>query len=330
MVTLKDIAYEANVSPMTVSRVINEVPSRVSDEKRKQIKEIVARLGYVPNSSARSLSSQSSKLVAVLVKDDILHSPYGSQMVGHIGPFIQERGYSTLLYFVKDYAYITQQLRSWNADGAIFLGMFDSDLSNLQADNSIPLIFTDSYSSVRQLTNVGIDDEKGGLLAGRHILSFGHREIVFAGHGSDDSPVLNARLNGFQKALSEQGLTLSPERILPDAPPDTSLLAALTSGPKPVTAFFAASDYLALQIMDALRYINVRVPEDCSVMGFDNLEIGAISNPQLTTIGQDIKHKATLAAELLFAKIENKNAPSQNIVLDVELVERGSVARVGR
>ncbi|MDR1663487.1 MAG: LacI family transcriptional regulator [Clostridiales bacterium] len=327
MVTLKDIAQEAGVSVMTVSRVINDVPSRVSEEKRAHVKKIIKQLGYVPNSSARSLSSRSSKLVAVLVKDDLIESPYGSQMVGHISPLIQQRDYSPLLYIVKDYAYITKQLRTWNVDGAVFLGLFDSDLTRIQANHQIPLVFIDSYSPLRQLTNVGIDDEKGGALAADHIASFGHTEIVFVGHGSDDSPVLNARLKGFQRMLEAKGLTLPPERILPDALPSVDTLVKLCRGDKPVTAFFATSDYLALKIISALRAIGVRVPEDCSVMGFDNLEFGAISSPPLTTVGQDIKRKAAFAADLLFAKIENKNTPAQNITLDVELVKRGSVVK---
>jgi LacI family transcriptional regulator len=265
--------------------------------------------------------------VAVLVKDDLIVSPYGSQMVGHIGPCIQQRDYSPLLYIVKDYAYILKQLRAWNVDGAVFLGLFDSDLMRIQADHKIPLVFTDSYSPLRQLTNVGIDDEKGGALAARHLASYGHREIVFVGHGSDDSPVLNARLKGFMGVLRELGLSLPPERILPDALPDEETLRRLVVGDRPVTAFFATSDFLALRLMDALRRLGLRVPEDCSVMGFDNLVFGALSSPPLTTIGQDIRRKAVLAADLLFARIEDPKVPAQNITLDVELVNRASVVR---
>ncbi len=332
MVTLKDIAREAQVSVMTVSRVINDVPSRVSDEKRARIQEIVKRLGYVPNSSARSLSSRSSKLVAVLVKDDLIASPYGSQLVGHIGPCIQQRDYSPLLYVVKDYAYIDKQLRAWNVDGAVFLGLFDSDLTRIKADHKIPLVFLDSYSPVRQLTNIGIDDEKGGALAAKHLASYGHREIVFVGHGSDDSPVLNARLKGFRTALAEMGIALPNEHILPDALPCDDTLRGLCLGERRVSAFFATSDYLALKLIAALRALGLSVPEDCSVMGFDNLELGALSFPPLTTISQDIRRKAALAAELLFAHINSSDAPAQNITLDVELIPRGTVAppRTGR
>lgn len=328
MVTLKDIAQEAEVSVMTVSRVINNVQSKVSDGKRKQILEIIERRGYVPNSSARSLSSRSSMLVAVLVKGDLQSSPYNSQMVGHICTYIQQHGYSPLVYMVEDYAYITKQLRTWNVDGAVFLGLFDSDLKRIQADHKIPLIFTDSYSSVRQMTNVGIDDEKGGMLAARHIASFGHKNIVFVGHSGDDSPVLNARLNGFKKGLKEFGLTLPQERILPDSPtPTEESLLGLCSGDNPATAIFATADYLALKIIKNLRSAGLRVPEDCSVMGFDNLDISGFCIPALTTVSQDIERKAFLATELLFARIGETDTPAQNITLDVELVIRDSVTK---
>ena len=327
MITLKDIANEAGVSVMTVSRAINGVNSKVSDEKRRQIMEIVERRGYVSNSSARSLSSRSSKLIAVLVKDNIQSSQYNSRMVGYICTCIQQYDYSPLLYMVKDYTYVTKQLRTWNVDGAIFLGLFDSDLKRIQADNKIPLVFTDSYSPIRQMTNVGIDDNKGGVLAARHIASFGHKNIAFVGLRNDDSPVLNERLRGFQQGLAEFGLTIPPGYILPDDPPPTKdELQRLCSGSNPVTAIFATADYLALKIMKELHDAGIRVTEDCSVMGFDDLDISEFCTPALTTIHQDIERKAILATELLFTCIQNRDTPSQNIILDVELVVRGSVA----
>jgi LacI family transcriptional regulator len=329
MTTLKDIAREAGVSVMTVSRVINSVPSKVSEETRTKVREIVDRLGYVPNSSARSLSSHVSKLVAVLVKGDISSSPYNAMMVGYLCTRIQLHGYSPLVYLVEDYDYVDKQLRTWNVDGAIFLGMFDSDLQRIHADHKIPLVFTDSYSSVRQLTNIGIDDEKGGALAARHLTSMGHKNMLFIGGVSDDSPVIHSRLAGFRRVLNEKGLELPDDNLITDQPLISGAdLLRYFENDNPVTAAFATSDYLAYKFIHELRLIGKRVPEDCSVMGFDDMEFSVTNTPGLTTVRQNIRQKATLSVDLLYARIENKFAPAQNITLDVELVERESVRAI--
>ena len=125
MVTLKDIAERAGVSMMTVSRVMNGKEGKVSEKTAERIRTLADEMGYIPNSSARSLAGRSSQI-------------------------------------------ITFRLRSWNAEGAIFLGLFDEEVQQIQNSNRIPLIFIDSYSNVRQLINIGIDDYKGGQLAANY------------------------------------------------------------------------------------------------------------------------------------------------------------------
>ncbi len=330
VVTLKDIAAQAGVSIMTVSRVINNVPSRVSEETRRRILSLVNEMGYVPNSSARSLSSNSSRLIAIIMggSSTALQYPYHAQMTGSICYYFQTKGYSPLLYQVDDFQEVTGQLRSWRVDGAVFLGLFDSDMKKIQEDHRIPLVFTDSYSPMRQITNVGIDDAKGGELAARYLLAKGHRRFAFVGDSADKSPVIRNRLQAFRSVLEEAGVRLPDANILPDRP-DGRTLAALCDGPDCPTAFFAAADIVALRLINTLRGIGMEVPRDCSVMGFDNLEFGELAYPALTTIGQDIARKAQIAADLLMRRIEDPDTPAQNIILDVQLIERESVADRG-
>ena len=180
MVTLKDIAREAGVSVMTVSRVVNGQLSKVSEENIKKIQEIIKKRGYVPNSTARSLSAKASNIISVIVQGsgNELINPYNATMVGEIVPYVQEKGYYLMLHFIDNYDDITQRLRAWNARGAIFIGTFDHDVKKIQQDNRIPLVFTDSYSSVRQIINIGIDDYKGGVLAAKHFINKGHCSFV--------------------------------------------------------------------------------------------------------------------------------------------------------
>ena len=181
MITLKDIAKEAEVSIMTVSRVVNKRYTQVSKENIEKINAIIDRVGYVPNSSARSLSSKSSKIISIIIQGDnnVLETPYNATMLGYIINRVQEHGFNAMVHFINEYSDVTKHLQTWNAEGAIFLGTFDKNIRQIQENNNIPLVFTDSYSSVRQLINIGIDDYKGGVLAARHFIENGHKKFAF-------------------------------------------------------------------------------------------------------------------------------------------------------
>lgn len=329
MVTLKDIAKLAQVSPMTVSRVVNRQYAKVSKATIARVQRIIKEQGYVPNSSARSLSSKSTRLIAVIIQGDenALEYPYNAVMAGYICRFAQDSGYSPMLYYVNDYHEVTASLRAWHVDGAVFMGMFDEEMHKIQEDNTTPLVFTDSYSRLRQVTNIGLDDYKGGELAGQYLLGMGHRAIAFLGASTDISTLVRQRLDGLRDTMKKAGLSLPDEYIVFDRD-FRQAVRALCTGPRRPTAFFAGSDIEAIRLMDYLRELGLSVPEDISVVGFDDLSYSAYASPRLTTVAQDIRHKAKLTIEVLLRHIENKDAPAENIILDVRLVARDSVRRL--
>jgi DNA-binding LacI/PurR family transcriptional regulator len=326
MTTLKDIAREAGVSVMTVSRVVNKQYGKVSMSNVARIQAIIKDKGYVPNSSARSLSSKSTRLIAVIVQgeENALEYPYNATMVGHICYYIQSKGYSPLLYFVSEYSEVTKRLRQWNVEGAVFLGMFDENVRSIREDNRIPLVFTDSYSSVRQVTNIGLDDYKGGELAAQYLIGKGHRNVAFVGTSTNLSGVVRHRMLGFKHSLEEAGLKLPDSNIIEEYLINDRIKEICQYSP-PVTAFFVTADIVAMNVMDELKALGLRVPEDYSIIGFDNLFFSAYTTPKLTTISQDIRKKAQIAIEVLFRHISTPNSPAESIVLDVQLIERESV-----
>jgi len=330
MVTIKDIAKEAGVSAMTVSRVVNKRYSEVSEENIQKIKAIINKLGYVPNSSARSLSSKSSKIISVIIQgtNNVLESPYNAAMLGYIVQHVQELGYNTMVHFINEYSDVTKHLQSWNAEGAIFLGTFDKDIQQIQADNKIPLVFTDSYSSIRQLINIGIDDYKGGVLAAEHFIENGHRDFAFISPYINASQLIQQRLKGFKDTIEKANLCLYPEHILEPVNIEESV-EPLISLKKPVTAIFTAADNCAIELMYSLKHKGYRIPEDFSVIGFDNLPMSRYVSPGLTTISQNIMKKAKYALDILFKHLNDSSLPTQNIILDVELVRRESVIKKG-
>ena len=130
-------------------------------------------MGYIPNSSAKALASHSSKLIAAILMDredqlNPLVDSYNSSFFGELAREIQKNGYDLMLHFIKDYSEINYCLKSWKLAGAVFIGFFDDNIRQIQEDNQIPMVFTDSYSTVRRITNIGIDDFHGGELAAKY------------------------------------------------------------------------------------------------------------------------------------------------------------------
>ena len=334
MVTLKDIAEKAGVSSMTVSRVMNGKTGTVSQQTSERIKKIAQEMGYVPNSSARALASRSSRLIAALLQEydeerNPLEDSYTSCFLGELALQIKKEGYDLMLHYVKDYSEITYSLKSWNVAGAVFIGMFDESIRKLQEDNHIPLIFTDSYSSIRSITNVGIDDYRGGELAAEHFLKNGHRNVAFYGPEVLDNGVVMHRLRGFVSVLREAGISLPQENFINLGVKDLGeVLARLCSGKNPVTGIFTTADNCAYQIYSEAYRKGLRIPEDLSVIGFDDLSMSRLVTPPLTTVRQDIKKKALVTCDLLMKNINAADSPSENIVLNVELSERKSVRRL--
>lgn len=336
MVTLKDIAKEAGVSMMTVSRIVNGTPGAASEETTRRVLAVVKKRGYVPNASARALVSRNSRLIAACLLSvkgaNPLEDPYNAQFLGALVNETRARGYDLMLRFVESFDEATRGIRSWNADGAVFNGLPDRHIRALEEQHPVPIVFTDCYTSARQVNCVGIDDTKGGRLAAAYLLSHGHRRFAFCGFYQAEEGVMLHRLTSFRETVRAFGGTLPEDLVfsLPRTEPQTALAgcaerlsAACARGE--VTAAFVAADILAVDLIEALAARGVRVPEDLSIVGFDNVPLGAHIAPPLTTIAQDVPRKAKCAAEILFRHIEDPKAPAESITLDLTLVERGSV-----
>lgn len=327
MVTLKDIAEEAGVSVMTVSRVVNGHLEKVSPANVDIIRDIIQRTGYVPNATARSLVSKSSKIIAAIVPGDgtnLLLDPYVSELLGAITLKIQERGFYLMLRFTTNYNDIISSIRTWNVDGAIFLGILDEHMKHIQDETPIPMVFTDSYFPFRQISTVGIDDYAGGVLAAKYFIKNGHQHMAFYNNVSG-SGVLNQRFCGFLDTIEAHGLSLPQAYILNEREEEDPSGYILTLDPVP-SAIFATSDLKAIRLIEDFIHRGYRVPEDFSVIGFDNIPMSQHLTPKLTTIAQDLNQKASHVVDLLFKKIDDPHSPTQHTVLDVQLIERESVA----
>jgi LacI family transcriptional regulator len=329
-VTLKDIATAAGVSMMTVSNVVNGNHARVSPATVAKVQRIVAELGYVPSASARSLAANTSHLVGLLVpaadEDSLTLSPHNTAILGHVERSLRKSGYHLLLRGIADPAEIPEALRSWSLDGAILLGFLDAEIDRLGATElgRVPVLAIDSYSDNPLTTGVRSDDFEGARLAAEHLISLGHREILFAGPAFADKGVVAERFHGF-RSVSDMD---SPIATVNTTHEDGVALGRrlLTDFPE-ATAVFATADILAIGIMAGLAEAGVPVPSRLSVVGFDNLDLSAYVTPKLTTVAQDLTAKATNAVSLLLGAMKDERRPATPVTLDVHLVERDSTAR---
>ena len=334
---MKDISEEAHVSLMTVSNVVNGKYGKVSKGKLKEIQAILEKHHYIQNASARSLAKANSNIIAIILRsvgnENSLSSPHNSRLVGAIVQHIQQMGYYAMINLVEDCESIAKSIRTWKVQAAIFLGMFDDEIEQIYAISGIPMVFIDSYSTMRQLSNVGIDDYKGGQLAAAYLIQKGHRHIAFVSPPSHDNGVVQHRLQGFTNMLHRYDLELEKKHqfsVISDDDPQMirETVQQLVAIRKEITAVFVTSDGLAASLMSGLHANGIRIPEDISVVGFDNMAISQQTYPPMTTISQDLELKARLAVDILHNQLENTVSSAESRILDVKLVERESVRAV--
>lgn len=333
MITLKDIAREAGVSTVSVSNVINGNYKKVSQETIEKVEKIIEKYDYQPNATARSLAKKESRIIGVVVpnineKNNYMESPYNAVIVGVLEHIIRVRDYYLMIRSVQRGTEIIPILNNWNVDGVIFLGVFKEDAIEIQKRVKLPMIFMDTYFEELQLANIGVQDFKGGYLATKYLISRGHTRIAFAGPDTSSKGVVQERFNGFKRAMEESNLPVPQENIFTAYTlyePGVEIGKRIAFSPNKITAVVVTSDIMALGIMEGLRLSGLTVPGDVSLIGFDNLPECRYSNPQLTSVSQNLEKKAEMAANYLFEMIQEKKRMVFDEKIDVEIIERQSV-----
>ncbi|MBD5099172.1 MAG: LacI family transcriptional regulator [Clostridiales bacterium] len=330
---LKTIAKMAGVSTVTVSNVMNGKYNRASKETIERVLKIIEENDYRPSATARSLTMKQSRIIGVVVahlgeSEAFSASPYDSQMLAYLERYVRGQGYYMLLRCVQQSSEAVPIFSTWNVDGALLLGMYAEDALELQKKLDIPAVFIDTYAGDVPIANVGVDDYKGGYLAAKHLLDKGHRRIAFVAPSPESPGVVQERYRGFCDALGEQGLEVRPEHCFKVETLYESGVEAgkqIAASPIGFTAAAAMADVVALGVMEGLRLSGLRVPEDVSVTGFDNLPECQYSHPKLTSVSQRLEEKAQCAGEYLFSMLRDGAAITGDKKVDVELVERESV-----
>lgn len=338
MSTIKDIANIVGVSCTTVSNVIHGRAGRVSAETITRINEAIDKLGYVPNMSARSLVSSSSKVIGMIShltsnkKESIVEDPFHSAFIGSIETKLRENGYYLMLRTVETTADLLAFLRNWNVDGLFFTGVFQDEFFTVLSEQNIPTVLIDSYVDVSRpnMCNVGLEDYKGGYLATRYLIDQGHKNIAFASPTIKKRGVVSERFQGYKDALSEASLPFRHDYVFEqELDTDTTIaLGRRLASRSDITAVFATADILAAGIMSGIAQSGRKVPEDISVIGFDDISFCQLTSPTLTTIHQDAPLKGKLAVNFLIDLLDNNSIKNREVILPVNLVVRSSVKNI--
>lgn len=338
MVTLKDIAEMAGVSTATVSYVLNGRFDKVSEKTLQRIQRIIQETNYSPSMSARTLANKSSNIIGIInhavssKAGSFINDPFHSTFISGMEQIIRESGYFMMLRTVEDPSTLRALIANWNLQGIILTGLFQDEFYAELCSQSIPFVLIDSYINDPRVYNVGLEDRQGAYIATRYLLEKGHRSIAFACPDIRRNGVVEERLMGYQRALGEFGVPYDRDKVfVQEITVEQGIaLGESLSERNDITAVFASADILAAGIMAGLCNKGVRVPEDKSVIGFDDVFFSMLTSPKLTTIHQDADKKGLLAAEMILDLILGREMEEKQVILPVRLVERESVRSLNK
>lgn len=313
-VTIEMVASAAGVSQSTVSRILNGT-AVVSQHKKKAIDDAIAALGYVPNPVARGLAGGRTFSIGVITQ--AIDSPFYGAALRGIEDELEPAGYSPL--FVSGHWNVAGEtrcldvLRSRRVDGIIVLTGRLPDEALLACAVSVPVVVTGRALSAPGLASLYFDNFEGGRMATQHLLELGHREIAFVS-GDPAHPDAIERLYGYRAALEAEGVRFERQLVVAGGFSEGSGLEAvnrLIAAGQHFTAIFAANDEMAFGAALGLRRHGLRVPEDVSIVGFDDLPAAQFSNPPLTTIRQPAYELGRLAAADMLRLLAGREPESE-------------------
>ncbi len=332
-VTMRDIADKIGVSSVTVSKALNDKEG-VSEELKQKIKDLAEEMGYRFNTVAKSMKEGYSYNIGIVIPE---------RFIGEDQSF-----------YLKFYQYITKMLEDYNyygilqmlteedeknlnlpriyyenkVDGFIILGQISTEYIDLLTENGIPKVFLDFYTDHSEIDSIITDNFYAVYELTNYLIKSGHKDIAFVGNIHSTSSIQD-RFLGYYKSLLEHKLTLKNDFIISDRDERGSYID-LTIPESLPTAFVCNCDQVAFNLINKLQGLGVSVPEDCSVVGFDNDIYSTLSNPALTTVQVDIEEMAKVAVKFIIGKIKNIDKSYGRVLVKGKIVHRDSVKSLYR
>ena len=337
-VTIKDVAALAGVSPSTVSRTCKNNPS-ISNETKEKVRKAMLELGYEPNFQASNLASQNSRTIGIILPAsarEVYENSFYLEAVRGVSHYCNQKQYMTTIVTGQDENEILQAVRSMSRSGKVdaFIVLYSR-----KDDPVIDYLFNEGllYSLIgkaTQYTNQSIYIDNDNLLAGQeateYLYQLGHRRIAYL--GSDSNLIFSAdRKSGYQLALTKLGLPMQPEYCVEVAnvsQNNTEEISALLLQSEPPTAIVVSDDILAVSLERVCLQNKLSIPEDLSIISFNNSLFARLTSPQLTSIDINSCQLGIEAASQIINHIENPGLVATKIIVPHHLIERDSCCKI--
>lgn len=338
---IADVAREAGVSKTAVSFAFNS-PDRLAPETASRIRDVADSLGYRPHPVARMLTQRQTHTLGVLTPQAlsvIFSNPFFGAFSEGVALAAEQEGYA--LHFISPlHGSLARAMGRATVDGVVAVGLSADhpEVEQIRAAG-LPLVMVDS-SALPDQPFIEIDDEGGARAAAEHLLQLGHRDLLVIGveppsPGATLEPegVMGRRMRGYVNALADKGVELPPHAFVVGPASIEGGIAAMRrateDGMRP-TGVLVMSDAMAIGVLRAAREMGLRVPDDLSVVGFDDIDISQHTNPPLTTVHQPIRQKGESAVRLLLSVVERRDQRPEQIRLETRLIVRGSTGPAPR
>lgn len=334
MATIYDIAKKANVSAMTVSRVINNT-GRVSEKTRDKVKQVMEEMRYIPNSVARCLVTQESKIVSLLITD--ITNPFFTTMARGAEDTAMRHGYRLMFgnsdeSFSKEKDYV-EMILSMRVDGVLFAPSGDQSKEHLEwlQRQNVPFVLLDREVPGIDCDAVLGDSRDGAKRMVAEMIRYGHRRIALV-NGAQDVSTARERQAGYIEAVQEAGIEFDESLIMQTSysrVQDLSVAHWMELAPEArPTAIFAANNMLALSVLKSVRSLGLRVPDDLSIACFDDFGWVEEANPFFSVASQPAYEFGEQGMQLLLERLKNREEQPRQIVLPCDILMRESVGRV--
>ncbi|MDD5066599.1 MAG: LacI family DNA-binding transcriptional regulator [bacterium] len=327
-ITRKFIAKKANVSPTTVSDVLNRNPNaRIGQKTKELVIQLAKKYNYYPNTVARSLVMKKTFNIGFIYTVPItffLNDPFNNSIFAGIESEIEKNGYSFLFSLLKSDTDINYSVRKMVlghiVDGLIFYRRIEKNLKNMLSENKTKFVLIDNYYPDMKTNSILPDNEAGAYQAVQYLIR--KRALkIYCINGNEDHPSYKERPAGYKKAMEENGL----EPIIFSVPPDIEntrvfITGLIRKGDIP-EAFFTTGDHMAIGTLRALKENRIKVPEQVKLIGFDNIYLTEIESPRITTVNIPKIEMGTRAVKLLLQNINEEKEP-EIVRLPTDLVIR--------
>jgi DNA-binding LacI/PurR family transcriptional regulator len=326
-VSIFDVAKKSGLSVVTVSRVLNNSTS-VRDKNKEKVLQAMKELDYHPNASARSLARGKTGIIGLTLTT--LHDSFLDAVVKEVNDRLAEQGYFLALSVSSGYedTFHRSLFQEDRVDGVILLSPINEDEYVMEfMKKKIPFIMIDNQQRNPSVTSIIVDNFKGGYEATKHLIELGHTEIAHIG-GPDPFLSSRERERGYLFALEEAGLTSTRiERVAFDISSGYRIAKQWIDSDSLPSAIFASDDYIALGVMDACKNEGIRIPQDISIVGFDDQIFASEFRPRLTTVRQPSDKIGSTGVELLLGAINDPAKRNVTVQIEPELIIRESTSR---